>query len=741
MLRRFILPAVAIVVVIAIIIVVLSARGSSPTPPTPQLRTTGPWVDQILISEEPTASAAMMRLESGDIHIWWMIPITDPDLFARMAQHPDIESDLSYGSYTDLMFNTAGPLFYDGTLNPFSDAQIREAFNWLIDRDYLVGELLQGMGQPIYALDGRAFAEYARSPEVFAAIEAYYAHDPDRAKGIIDDRMVALGAELVDEAWQYNGQEIRIKFIIRTDLFPPLYPAGGEYIANLMEWVGFRVDKMLLPMSAAVNIWRSDDPYAGTYHAAIAGWAIGALPRDQGERLYTADTKFVRSWPRWLNLDPPQQYLQVAERLFNRDYASLAEREELFEQALWMRMQFSPQVLLADIGGANPHRSNLRLLTDLSSGFSWAATQTMHFVDEEGKPVIGGTVRGEQYLVFSEAWNPVDGTASLPDLNIFRNMLQEGGLMPDGRDGLPHPWRIESAVVTVKQGLPVTKTHDWVTLNFAADIRAPDDAWVDWDPVTQTFITVGDKMDPGSPYYDADFDPSATVKSVVSYPADFYDVPMHDGSTMSLADLIMSWIIRFDRAKLESAVYDEAEVDRLGSFMASFRGVKIVSEQPLVIESYSEQWYLDAEANVAPWFPSYGFYGQFAPWHVITVGMMAEADQQLAWSKTKAARLAVEWTDYTKGPSLSILRNHLDAALAANYIPYEPTLGNYITEAEAGERYANLKAWDTRVGHFWTTTAPFYLHGVYPLQRTIELRRFEDHPDPIDRWMFLLEDL
>jgi hypothetical protein len=114
-----------------------------------------------------------------------------------------------------------------------------------------------------------------------------------------------------------------------------------------MEWVGFRVDKMLLPMSAAVNIWRSDDPYAGTYHAAIAGWAIGALPRDQGERLYTADTKFVRSWPRWLNLDPPQQYLQVAERLFNRDYASLAEREELFEQALWMRMQ----VLATDPAG------------------------------------------------------------------------------------------------------------------------------------------------------------------------------------------------------------------------------------------------------------------------------------------------------------------------------------------------------------------------------------------------------
>jgi len=228
---------------------------------------------------------------------------------------------------------------------------------------------------------------------------------------------------------------------------------------------------------------------------------------------------------------------------------------------------------------------------------------------------------------------------------------------------------------------------------------------------------------------------------VVYYPADFYDVPMHDGSTLSLADIVMGMIIRFDRAKPESAVYDEGEVARLSAFMANFRGVRIVSEDPLIIENYSKQWFLDAERNVSPWFPAYGIYQQFAPWHVITIGKMAEADLALAWSADKAAQQWVEWMDYTKGPSLPILRERLDRAIADSYIPYDPTLSDYITSAQAAERYSNLKDWYGDVGHFWTTSAPFYLYSVRPLEGFIELRRFEEHPDPIDRWMFLLEDL
>jgi len=739
MLKKVIL---ALVVVVAVVVVVVLVRGDTPEPPEPpDVRTTGPWVDGILISSEGSEAAGVFKLEGGDIDIWWMLSITQPALYERIIENPDVKHSFSYGDFTELMFNVAGPYLHDGSLNPFWDAEIREAFNWLVDRDHFVGEFLGGMGRPIYALDGRAFPEYDRHADVLEAIEDYYEHDPDRARDIIHDRMEALGAEMIGERWHYDGDEIEIKFIIRTDLYPPLYPEGGEYIASLMEWVGFKVERMPLPFSAAIGIWQHDDPLMGTYHAVTGGWSLPQISRDKGYRFYTSDTRFVRPWARWLALEPPQEYLDVARKLYDRDYESMAEREELFEKALWMRMEFSPQILLADLAGVNPLRSNLRVRTDLSSGFGWGVAQTIHFIDEAGDPLIGGTVTGEQYLVLAEPWNPVDGTAAAADLNVFRNMLQEGGLMPDGRDGLAHPWRSESAVVTAREGLPVAKTHDWVTLDFAVDIQAPADAWVDWDAVEQRFITVGEKMDPGSPHYDEGFDPSAHVRSVTYYPDDFYEVPMHDGSTLSLADIVMAMILKFDRAKPDSAVYDEAEVSRFEAFMASFRGVKIVTEDPLVIESYSRIWNLDAELNVSTWFPAYGVYNQFAPWHVIAIGKMAETDRALAWSRDKSDKLEVYWMDYTMGPSLSILSDYLDAAIEGDYIPYAPTMGQYITPADAAERYANLKAWYGEVEHFWTTTAPFYLHSVQPTLKFIDLRRFEDHPDAIDRWMFLLEDL
>ncbi|GAG77597.1 unnamed protein product, partial [marine sediment metagenome] len=87
---------------------------------------------------------------------------------------------------------------------------------------------------------------------------------------------------------------------------------------------------------------------------------------------------------------------------------------------------------------------------------------------------------------------------------------------------------------------------------------------------------------------------------------DLYEkVKWHDGSTFSLADIVLGMILTFDRAKEESPIFDAAEVPTFTSFMEHFRGLRIVSEDPLVIEFYSDRVYLDAEWIVETWFPYY----------------------------------------------------------------------------------------------------------------------------------------
>ena len=50
-------------------------------------------------------------------------------------------------------------------------------------------------------------------------------------------------------------------------------------------------------------------------------------------------------------------------------------------------------------------------------------------------------------------------------------------------------------------------------------------------------------------------------------------------------------------------MFDSREEPVLDSFLKSFKGVKILSTQPLVIETYSDTYYLDAELNVSSWSP------------------------------------------------------------------------------------------------------------------------------------------
>jgi peptide/nickel transport system substrate-binding protein len=169
--------------------------------------------------------------------------------------------------------------------------------------------------------------------------------------------------------------------------------------------------------------------------------------------------------------------------------------------------------------------------------------------------------------------------------------------------------------------------------------------------------------------------------------------------------------------------------------MGHFRGLRIVSQEPLIIESYTNMAFLDAEVIAAAWswFPGYD-QGPGA-WHNIALGVRAEAAKELAFTSAKAVALKVEWMSYIAGPSLPILERHLREATAAGFIPYAPTLGKFVTPAEATARYAALKRWFEDKGHFWIGTGPFYLEAAFPIERIVHLVRFPDFPDPADKWV------
>ena len=118
----------------------------------------------------------------------------------------------------------------------------------------------------------------------------------------------------------------------------------------------------------------------------------------------------------------------------------------------------------------------------------------------------------------------------------------------------------------------------------------------------------------------------------------------------------------------------------------------------------------------------------------MTVGLLAEAAGDLAFSSDKADANEVEWMSLIAGPSLEILTGHLEDAAADGHIPYASTLDGYISADDSAARWENLSAWYEDKEHFWVGLGPFYLEKAFTTEKTVQLVRNENFPDPSDKW-------
>jgi peptide/nickel transport system substrate-binding protein len=683
---------------------------------------TGAWVDEVVAVEEPSADAAVLQLELGGLDIY-SFAISDPEIARRIEASPNLVGWRSFGSYSELSFNPVGPEFADGRLNPFAVPRVREAMNWLIDRDFIVQEIHGGLAVPKFFPITAAFPDYARMVDVARALEARYAHNPELAREVITQEMEALGAQLTGGRWHYNGQPVEIIVLIRTE---DERLEIGDYVASLLEDIGFTVTRDYRPAAEASPIWFSGNPADGRFHIYTGGWVTTTVSRDQAGNFDFFYTDRGLASPLWQAYEPSPEFDEVARRLDQSDFRSLEERRELFARAMELALEDSVRLWLIDRLAVTPYRADVAVTADLAGAVygSWLWAFTVRKIGQEG-----GTINIAMPSMLTEPWNPIGGSNWIYDQMMIR-ATSEMGTLPDPYTGLAWPQRIERAEVTVEEGLPVGASLDWVTLDFAPEIQVPSDAWIDWDASEQRFITVGEKHPDGL---------TALRRTVVYYPADLYEtVAYHDGSPFSLADIVMRIILTFDRAKEESAIFDQAYVPSFTSFQEQFRGVRIVQENPLIIETYSDVWFLDAELAVseiftlATWWPQYGF-GPGA-WHNLAVGILAEAEQELAFTQSKSDRLGVDRMNFIAGPSIAILDRYLAQAAADNFIPYAPTLGQYISAAEAEARRRNLQAWRNDKGHFWLGTGPFYLERAFPIERTVQLRHNEAFPDLATKW-------
>lgn len=689
----------------------------------------GGWLDEIDVSVV-AGDSAISQLQAGAIDFYSFNLASDSLPAIQESGLPYTEA---FGGYYGISFNPA--VFTDTEqLNPFSNRKIREATNYLIDRNYLNQEIFAGGSLPKLLSITTELIEYTKLIESVRALETEYSYNPDLAKEIIDAEMTAMGAELgADGKWQYNGQPITLIFLIRSDGDGTRLPMG-DYFANQLETVGFTVDRQYKTSSEAFPIWIGTDAADGQWHMYTAGYipaGLGTL-RDESALIQQSylNTSTQAGEPYISNVSDPE-FQKLGDDLAQGNYSSEEERLEMMSRALDLSLEDSLFVWLIEQKVYAPFNDNVQVTYDLATGpeSTNVGPYNLRFVDQEG-----GTMKIGTNDLFTQPWNSIAGSNWVWDAAIMRatthgnsNVIGGGGLMADPFTGLPYPQRIASAELTYREGLPIHQTLDWLTVDTASEIPVPEDAWVDWNATEQRFITAAEKFPDGT---------TANVKSVVVFPDDLFEtVKWHDGSPISVGDFVMSMIIGFDPGKEDSPMYDESLALSINAGLDSFKGYRITSTDPLTIEAYNDKYYSDAELNVLPVWPlsPYGLSGENS-WPVLAISNLAEVNGELAYSSSKADAKEIENTSWVGGPSLEILKKYLDQAAGESYIPYEPTLGQYITKDEADQRYASLSNWFDEHGHFWIGTGPYYLDQVFTTEKSLVLKNFEDFPDTADRW-------
>ena len=699
------LKGTVLLIVTLMILSIVPPRISMAAPSNQQVPY-GPWVDEIDFFQESDYAKVVDMLLKGKMDAF-LFPITDPTLFAKVRSSSNLRYVMAYGYFNDLAFNPAP--FKNGELNPFVDPKIREAMNYIIDRNYIVNEIYHGLAKPKYVSYISAFPEYGRLIDVIKLMEAKYKYNFQKGKEIVYEEMGKLGATLVNGKWYYHGKPVVIKIVIRIEDERKLI---GDYFASQLEKLGFTVDRLYKSRTEAGPIVFASDPTGGKWNVYTGGWVSTAVSRDDSGDLgffytplgYGAFMKYTKP--------DPIEY-EVAKKLWDADYKNWTERMGLMKESVYWELKDSLRVWVVDQLAPFVSNKNLLGAADLSGGFTtdlWSRT-----VRWKGK--VGGSIKAGSLGVLVDPWNPVSGTNWLYDA-IVQWCVNDYAFLTNPYTGLPLPNRVVNYTIIVSKNVKLAYTKPYVKV--VSKIEVPTDAWYGWDVEHQKLVYA-----PPGTY--------AKAEVIVNYGDVIGHVKYHDGSVMSLADWVALWPLGFERAlDKKSPLYDESAVPGFQSWRKDFRGRKILSVHPLVIAYYTN--YTNPEpdfiaSHVAGW-PN-------VPWQVTTLGIIAEEKAQLAFSDYKAGKTKRTWMNYIGGPSLSILAKDLEWAIANKYIPFKSFASKYITPDEAIARYNSLKAFYGKYHHFWVASGPFYLYSADFVAHEAVVKAFREYSFTANKWSML----
>src|SRR5918992_248208 len=166
----------------------------------------GPFIDQARFIHRVDENLALEEVKSGFLDTYFF-PI--PQEAANNAKNdPRLKVyDKTAGSLG--FFVNPAPAADPNVLNPFQFKEVRYALNYLIDRDFVINEILRGYGSPLIDPFGIYSPEYLNIIDI---VESFgFRYNPSLASSMISQAMIAAGATKSDGRGGFNCKPVSIK--------------------------------------------------------------------------------------------------------------------------------------------------------------------------------------------------------------------------------------------------------------------------------------------------------------------------------------------------------------------------------------------------------------------------------------------------------------------------------------------------------------------------------------------------
>ncbi len=654
--------------------------------------TTGGYFDKLKFIRYSNDNIAYQEVSNGnlDTHLSH-IPL---QLIDDAKKNPNLKvygkDGVSYG----LLLN---PSNNDQTFNPFSIREIRYALNFLIDRNFIVNDILKGFGNSIVEPYGQYSPEYQNIVNVVAPLKIKY--DPEFASALISDSMKKVGAIIDNNGkWNIDGKPVIIKIVIRID--DPLRKTFGDLVASELDKRGFSIIKDYGDLIKANQVVYGSNPKDLNWNIYTESYVSSSFLRYNPGEVGQMYAPWQGNMPGYQN-PAFWQYSNstidnLTKKLIFNNFTSKVERNDLLRKAESIGIQESVRLFFAISNDLYITSNKISgLVNDYSSGIA----NEISFMNAQKNGSGDNSLNIGLSQIYQGAWNNVDGCKDFY-CKIINSMISDNAILLNPYTGDPMPFRNNWTQI-ISNG-----PHD--------KIAVPSDVLV-WNPYTQTWK------------FNDDRNTTALTKIKMT---PLYS-KWHNGIPMDWYDLLYPFYFQYEWSidtKNNDKTFDAEYSSLTLPSLSLIKGLKFNNDSSF--ESYIDLWHYDKKQ-----LPLSGTLWASEPWEITAATERLVSDNKLSYSKTDSNIKQNEQLSLILPSHAELIKQELEKMKQEKFIP-NPLKG-LVSIDYVLKRYDSSIQWINFHHNAVIGNGPYYLDSFNPAGGIIILKKFYDNTYPYKQGYFL----